>query len=157
MKKTLGILMITATLLSCEGIDCTLNNVVLCHYQFYDSATGNKISLTDTLTIVACGTDSVLYNIGVGTSSVELPMSYWNEADTLTFHLYGEDYYDRSTLFVNKTNTEHYESPDCPTTMFHYLTGVEWDGGVIDSVVISRPEVNYLQDENIKVYFHTTD
>ncbi len=158
MKKLIGIMLTaTAILASCEGVDCTLNNIVLCHYFFYDSETGDQISLADTLTITASGTDSVLYNHGVNTDGVSIPMSYQGETDTLTLHLYSEGYYCPCTLFVSKTNTPHYESPDCPTTMFHYLTGVEWNGEVIDSVVIGRAEVNYLQDENIKVYFRTSD
>ncbi len=157
MRRLVGILFVVACLCSCEGIDCSLNNVVSCYYSFYSSESGSKVSLTDTLTITAQGTDSILYNRGVNTSTVDVPMSYFNDADTLTFIIYGEDYYSVSTIYVSKTNTQHFESPDCPTSMFHYITDVTFDSNVIDSVVMVRPEVDYMQDENIKVYFRTSD
>ncbi len=156
MRKLLCILMVAATLSSCEGIDCTWNNVGCCNYYFYSSSTNSKISLTDTLTVTSFGTDSILYNRGVNTSYLSLPMSYWNDTDTLVFLLESDDYTLSSTLYVSKTNVQHHESPDCPTTMFHQLTDINFVSNVIDSVIISRPEVNYLQDENIKVYFHTS-
>ncbi len=149
------VLCAAALLMGCEGIDCTLNNVVYCYYGFYDSGTGKQVSLTDTLTVTAEGTDSVLYNRGVNISSVQVPMSYWNETDTLVFLLYGEDHYYRNTFYVSKENIVHHETPDCPTTMFHQLMDVSFQSGIIDSVVISRPEVDYMQDENIKIYFRT--
>ncbi len=157
MKKSLGILLAVLCLCSCEGIDCVLNNVVSCYYTFYSSETGNNISLIDTLTITAQGTDSILFNRGVNTSSVALPMSYDNDTDTLSFIVYGEDYYNVSTLYVSKTNVQHFESPDCPTSMFHFITDVTFDSNVIDSVVVIKADVNYMQDENIKVYFRTSD
>ncbi len=157
MRRLLGILSVVACICSCEGIDCTLNNVVSCYYGFYSSETGSGVSLLDTLTITAQGTDSILYNRGVNTSTVDVPMSYFNETDTLRFIIYGEDYYSVSTIYVSKENTQHFESPDCPTSMFHLITDVTFDSNIIDSVVVVRPEVDYMQDENIKVYFRTSD
>ncbi len=157
MKKLWAILLLSVLLVSCEGVDCTLNNMVLCHYSFYDSNSGDAISLSDTLTITAQGTDSVLFNQGVNKSSVSLPMSYGNDTDSLLFTITGDGYSYESTIFVSKTNIPHYESPDCPTTMFHQITDATCVSSVIDSVVVIRSSVNYLQDENIKVYIRTAD
>ncbi len=155
MRRGVLAYMLCLALAGCEGIDCTLNNVVLCHYSFYSSENGSLVTLADTLTVTAQGTDSVLYNQGAGISGVDLPMSYFSDVDTLVFTLQGDGYGTRSVIRVEKTNVEHYESPDCPTTMFHYLSGVSFASTVMDSVVIRRVEVNYLQDENIRIYFHT--
>ncbi len=155
LRHGLLALCLALALASCEGIDCTLNNVSLCNIYFYSSETGKSISLADTLTVTAVGTDSVLYNRGVNASYVSLPLSYHAETDTLVLSVEGEDYFLQSTLYVSKTNTEHYESPDCPTTMFHTITGAECRSSVVDSGVVKRAEVDYLQDENIRVYFHT--
>ncbi len=145
-------------LCACEGINCTLNNVVLCHYTFYDSQSGRQISLSDTLTITAYGTDSILYNSGVNASSVSLPMSYYADCDTLLFYIWGDSVvYPTITLYVSKENTVHYESPDCPSTMFHHITGVSSPSLLVDTVSIIRADVDYLQDENIRVYFRTAD
>lgn len=143
----------------CDSVDCSLQNVVLCHYAFYDSHTGQAIKLTDTLTITAAGTDSVLFNRGVGKQEVSLPMSYGRDADTLTFSITGPDYATGVTLEVKKVNTPHFDSPDCPSNMFHYLTEVNVMGAsyVVDSVIISKPTVNYDTAENIQIYFRTAD
>ena len=82
-------------------------------------------------------------------------MSYWKETDTLDLHIFNKEASYRATLFVSKSNMQHFESPDCPTTMFHRLTSVSHTGSIVDSVVIVRPDVDFLQDENIKIYFHT--
>lgn len=156
MKRIPALFFLFLLLTACEGVDCTLNNVVLCRYGFYDSTTGKSIQLSDTLTITAAGTDSILYNRGVNTSRVTLPMSYWQEADTLTLHISGKDYTYTNTLRIQKNNTQHFESPDCPTTMFHHIEKATLMSGVtIDSVVVVKPTVNYEQDENIKIYFRT--
>ena len=148
-------------LFSCDSIDCTLNNVVSCNYAFYASSSGTAITLNDTLTITTEGSDSILYNKGTKVSTLSLPMSYWQEADTLHFHLFNEETgLDTDIVIrVKKSNIQHFESPDCPTTMFHELQDVEFENvhGYVDSVVINSTSVNYASEENIKIYMHTDD
>ncbi len=140
---------------ACEGVDCTLDNMVLCHFSFYSSTTGSAIALGDILTITAEGTDSILFNSGENVSKLSLPMSYWKDADTLNFIVDTQTGTFVSQVIINKTNLQHFESPDCPISMFHHITGVSAAGDVIDSIAISRNEVNYEQDENIKVFIRT--
>ena len=146
-------------LCSCEGINCTLNNVVTCNIAFYSSSTGEAVSITDTLTVTAMGTDSILYNKGISTSKLSLPMSYWNEADSLILNISGSSEQYKPIIIINKSNTVHFESPDCPSVMFHVIEGVDWDNdlGLIDSVTISNPAVNYDALENIRIYLHTVE
>ncbi|MDE7166354.1 MAG: hypothetical protein K2O17_04930 [Bacteroidaceae bacterium] len=154
-------LLLSFVLLSCESIDCTLNNVVTCKYAFYSSSDGAAFTLADTLSITAEGTDSVLYNRGSKVKSVSLPMSYWQETDTLNFRFYNRETGLDATIaiYIKKSNTPHFESPDCPTTMFHELREVTYreEQGLVDSVVIAHPSVNYASKENIKIYLHTAD
>lgn len=155
-RNTLGILAMTCcmVLASCDSADCSLNNTVYCHYGFYDAA-GNKVALKDTLSILAYGTDKVLYNRGVGKSDVKLPMSYYQNADTLKIRVWGDGYAYESDIVLEKTNTEYFESPDCPVNMFHNITGARvLNGMMVDSVVVIKPSVNYQTDENIKIYLH---
>ncbi len=140
---------------SCESVDCTLNNIVLCHFSFYSSTTGQAIALSDTLTVTALGTDSILFNRGRNVSTLSLPMSYWKDADTLNFIVKNQTATFASQVIIEKTNTQHYESPDCPVTMFHHITNVSSTGNVIDSIAIARNEINYLQDENVKIFIRT--
>lgn len=154
-------LSLSYVLLSCESIDCTLNNVVTCKYAFYSSSDGTAVTLADTLSITAEGTDSVLYNKGSKMKSVSLPMSYWQETDTLNFRFYNREtgLDETIVIYVKKNNTPHFESPDCPTNMFHELQEVTFRGeqGVVDSIVIAHPSVNYASQENIRIYLHTAN
>ncbi len=160
MRKTLALLIWMGLILAgCEGIDCTINNVVTCNYTFY--ASGNQVSVDDTLTVTAAGSDSVLFNRGYGISTLSLPMSYWQNADTLDFNFVNADNATYTlTLRIKKTNIPHFENPDCPTTMFHELLQVDYDestANVIDSVVVTNNLVQYGSFENIKIYLHSDD
>ena len=161
MKKLWGILFGLMLLVGCEGLDCTINNVVTLNVGFYSSETGGTYSITDTLNVTAEGTDSVLYNRGIRITYVKLPMSYWQKADTLHFNFYNPetDVANDVTLRIDKTNTQHFESPDCPSSMFHEITAVEFEctTGYVDSVIIANTKVNYESSENIKIYLHTAD
>ncbi|MBQ0021159.1 MAG: hypothetical protein KBT39_11645 [Bacteroidales bacterium] len=160
MKKILLCVMLLVAvafgITSCDSIDCSLENQVLCQMGFYD-ATGAPVALTDTLTITAAGTDSVLYNRGIKTSKVGLPLSYYKDGDTLTLTLYGEHYLLQDDVVIKKTNYEHFESLDCPVKMMHVINGVESTNHFIDSVVVVSPKVEYNNGENIKIYLHTAD
>lgn len=145
-----AVLSLPLFLSSCDGIDCTINNVVSLHVGFYSSE-GTELAYADTLTITAAGTDSVLLNRGIRKSAVELPMSFDAKADTLSFSFDGYVI----TLRVAKTNKPHFESPDCPIVVYHELEGLDFDDplGQVDSIVIVRKSVNNEPLENIRFYF----
>ena len=147
-----GLLLLLA---ACETIDCTLYNTIGLKARFYSQ--GAAVSITDTLTISACGTDSVLLNRAVSASDVTLPMSFWQAADTFLLRVEGDDYVLADTLCVQKTNTPHFESPDCPSTMFHQITAVSCSRTFIDSVVIVQSSVNFSQFENIQIHLRSGD
>ena len=159
MRRAFYVLvMVLATgLTGCENIDCTLNNVVLCHFSFYDVETGKSVALLDTLTITAEGTDSVLLNRATNKKNVSVPLSYYKDRDTLNFIITTEeDGVFESSIIIQKSGQVHFESPDCPTTMFHTIQDARvYSGVVIDSVAVVRRDVNYLQDENIQVFVRT--
>ena len=164
MKRSRLYILIVAlcTLLAgCESIDCTLNNVVCLRIGFYASDSKEKVSVLDTLTITAEGTDSVLLNRGVKTSDVKLPMSYWQDEDVLRMTFTETLTRNKRSLVlrVGKTNTQHYEGPECPTVMFHNLKNVDFDdeNGLVDSVVVTNKHVNYAPKENIQIYLHAAD
>ena len=66
MKWTKSLLAATLslTLTACAEIDCPLQNIVALRVGFY-GADGAQIQLPDTLSILAAGTDSVLFNRGI--------------------------------------------------------------------------------------------
>ena len=147
-------------LASCESIDCTLNNIVTCNYAFYNSE-GEAVGVSDTLTVTADGTDSILLNKEANVETFSIPMSYWRDEDTLnlSFKSASSDYVLRMVMYVGKTNHEYFESPDCPTSMFHELKSLYFETNTpfVDSVVVVNKAVNYDAQENVRIYLHTAD
>ncbi len=144
---------------SCSNIDCPLSNTVTVKYVFYNSGTGSAAMLKDTLTVTAAGTDTVLYNLGVNLSELQLPMSYRLGADTLLFHISSGGAKRTDTVVVAHTNEAHFESVDCSPAMFHTITSANVEKGSaaasltrIDSVCVNNSKVSYDIVENIKVY-----
>lgn len=144
-----------ALLGACDQADCTLDNSVTYTCNFY--AEGSKVTLNDIITVTACGTDSVLVNQKQGATGIELPMSYWNEEDTLVLRIQGSGYTMEDTIWIKKNNIPHFESPDCPTKMFHLITNVNSTHTFIDSLSLVNPNVNYADVENIQIHFHAAD
>lgn len=164
MKKLSKILAVTcvATLIltACSTALCPLNNTVYSTYGFYASLNGteNQVSVQDTMTIKAAGTDSILINRMLGAQSVELPLSFTAKEDTLIFEFINAAQQLRTdTIWVAKDNLPHYESPECPAAMFHYVTGVRSTHVLIDSVYVVNPNINYNASENFKIYFRTAN
>ena len=153
-KKTFFLAFIIALMgiSSCDSIDCTLNNIVVMTCNFYQD--GKAVQLNDTLTVTAVGADNPLLNRKLRVSTMALPLSYFNQIDTLLLNVSGEDYTITDTLWIEKTSYTHFESPDCPVNMFHDITSVRSTHLFIDSVTITRPEVNFVEYENIQIHFY---
>lgn len=139
---------------ACESYDCTLYNYVGMYGKFYKD--GATVSIKDTLTITSGKAGLVLLNRSVGTSKLNLPLSYWQDEDTLVLKVEGRDslgtyYLFRDTVWVSKSNTVHYESPDCPTTLFHTIQEVRSTHVFIDSITIIRSSVNYETTDNLQI------
>ena len=74
---------------------------------------GVAVSIKDTLTITAGKAGPVLLNRSVNTSKLNLPLSYWQDEDTLVFHIQGknqanEEYLIRDTVWIKKSNQVHF-------------------------------------------------
>ena len=163
MKKVLSIIMGVAVLAwatnSCDDAGCTLYNSTLCHIVFYDTD-GNIYSLTDTLTVHAVGTDNLVYNRGKNLNTIQVQLSYDKDIDTLLYEhwLEEDDTHRMDTIYIQKTNTPHFESPDCGTSMFHDITKV-WYGNddrfpndpFFGKVTVVHPQVYYNSSDNIHI------
>ena len=141
-----GILLLAA----CEAYDCTLYNHVGCYAAF--DKEGTAVRITDTLTITSGKNGPTLLNMSVNTASLDLPLSYWQDEDTLVFTIKGEDYMLRDTVWITKTNQVHYESPDCPTTLFHEIQDVRSTNEFIKSITVTRSSVNYELTNNLQIH-----
>lgn len=143
---------------SCEMSDCPINNIVYGTYGFYQQGEegDEKITLLDTLTIRAAGTDSILVNRYIKASEVDVPVSYTAKADTLILTFTSElGSVAEDSIIIRKENIRHYESPDCPASMFHIVQGVQHTRVFIDSIAIINPNINYNVSEHFKIYFRT--
>lgn len=150
----------TAGMTACSDVDCPLYNTVHMRYGLYNSGDNSPLSLTDTLSIRAIGTDSVLYNRGIGIKSLMLPLSYNNAADTLLWQWStSAGVIATDTLIIEKTNEMHSESMDCNMVMFHHIKSVQLRRSataahypIIDSVAIKNRQVTYDATEHLHVY-----
>lgn len=156
---------------ACTSIDCSLDSVVVWTLTFYDSATDSPIKLPCILSVDAerAGT---LYNQAYNVSSIALPMSHTADADTLYLKWGYQNKADANgnvvyevtdKLIVAHENYGHFDAMDCPAAVFHTITGTHLEGHpfaefpfTIDSVSVIRPQVDYQDVENIRLYFNTS-
>lgn len=153
--------LLTAVLLSsCNETACPLNNTVMGHFGFYKNQEGglSKIKVMETLTVTAAGTDSVLINQEYGTDEIKIPLSYTSGTDTIVFSFEKDNsMVTKDTIFITKRSYPYYESPDCPTVIFHNIEHLQSSHRYIDTVLLVNPNLDYNATENFKIVFHTTD
>lgn len=158
MKQRKGVFLaflLTLTgLCCCDTIDCTLNNTVVMTCKFYKD--GKSVQLDDTLTVTAFGVDNPLLNRKLGTSSMALPLSFFNSVDTLMLNISSPTSNFTDTLWIEKISHNHFESPDCPVNMFHNITAVRSTHLFIDSITITRKDVDFFEDENLQIHLYSS-
>lgn len=164
LKKLLPVATLCGLLAACSNIDCPLDNVVLMQCNLFSTETQQALTLADTLSITPAGRDTLLLNRATGVSSFLVPLKEGATSDTLLLHL--SDAVGRSavdTLFVRHTPQPHFESLDCPASVFHTLTGAAFTTHplselplTIDSVAVVRATVNYDDIENIRIFLRST-
>lgn len=166
--KHLITLAATSLLASCSSIDCQLDSVVVWTLSFYDSETESPMKLPCLLTVDAKGAGT-LFNRGQGINAMPLPMSLNAAADTLYLR-WGvefeaeegetpEIYEVTDVLTIDHDNYPHFDAIDCPAAVFHLITDARFQTHspqvfplVIDSLSITRPQVDYTDVENIRLY-----
>ncbi|MCR4995530.1 MAG: hypothetical protein K6A32_09210 [Bacteroidales bacterium] len=133
-------------------------------YGFYASArgddgvfvAGDAVSVGDTLTVTALGPDTVLVNKLVGQSGMSLPVSYYADVDILELAFVdAQGATAADTLWLHKKNLHHFDDPSCPVHLWHTILDVRSTHHLIDTVLISEPDVNYDGLENLQIYFFT--
>lgn len=135
---------------ACESYDCTLYNYVGMYGSFYRN--GAAVQINDTLTISSGKAGRVLLNGALGSSRIIVPLSYWNDEDTLVFRVNGKGYILRDSVWITKSNQVHYESPDCPSTLFHTIQSVRSTHTFIKDITVIRSSVNYETTDNLQIH-----
>ena len=135
MRRIVVVLFLTLIILAaCTSIDCPVQNKVYTNYNLYKSDGSVDTLTVDTLTIVTKVADGTL--------------------DTLLNQSTGITYFELDTIRVRKEDLPHFESVDCGMSYFHKLTSVSNTKFILDSVVISNPNVNYDTNiEHFRIYF----
>lgn len=181
----------TMLLGACTNIDCPLDNVVMMQCGIYDAETEQPLTLPVewALSVKPADRDTILLNRAYGTESFLLPLKEGEEKDTLLFFLAPISYdtgntgeeegtqegegtenqpaatsIEPDTLFVNHIGTPHFESVDCPASVFHNITEAATKANpknqlrwTLDRVKLVRTTVNYDDIENLRIYLRTTD
>jgi len=105
-----------------------------------------------TETIGTARRDTVLVNKVQDRSYVQVPMSYYNKADTLVFAY--SSISRRDTIIVEHDAYPHVELPECGTHFYHTLRSIRVTDAAIDHIEIVNPLVNNEKKENVKIYFN---
>lgn len=158
-----GVGMLMVGLSACSNIDCPLDNVVSLQCNLYDASTQSALTLSDVLSVTPAGRDTLLLNQATGIKSFLLPLKEAGTQDTLLLHFANaQGAVQVDTLFVNHTPQPHFESLDCPSSVFHTLNAVRVsaqglaNSAIVDSVSLVRPIVNYDDIENIRLFIRTS-
>ncbi|MBR6036407.1 MAG: hypothetical protein IKP41_05575 [Bacteroidaceae bacterium] len=96
--------------------------------------------------------DTILVNQLYGASSMKVPMSYFNEMDTLILSYKSITLKD--TIKIKHSGYPNVELPECGTYRFHTLHQVTATDAAIDHIEISDSKVNYDGKTNIKIFFN---
>ena len=158
-----GVGMFMVGLSACSNIDCPLDNVVSLQCNLYDASTQSTLTLSDVLSVTPAGRDTLLLNQATGIKSFLLPLKEAGAQDTLLLHFANaQGAVQVDTLFVNHTPQPHFESLDCPSSVFHTLNAVRVsaqgsaNSAIVDSVSLVRPIVNYDDIEYIRLFIRTS-
>lgn len=153
MRNVVFVVLAVLMMSACDTADCTLYNKVTMGMTFWDG-TGEKMMIKSFYSITTAGIDSVLVNKDRNRQGVDLPLSYWAELDSFFLHVWMEDDVATvDTIVVEKSNRPHFESPDCPTRMFHDILGIRHSKQMLDSVRVVKSAVEFGQLENVRLYF----
>lgn len=131
---------------ACSSIDCPVQNTVYTVYEL--TADGEQVdTLRDTMFVYTHrrdGSDTLIFNSGIGLTQFSLPISYSHPEDTLYFLLVNRpDFIALDTVFVKKQDIPHFESVDCSASFFHRLTAVRSTHAAIETIAIHKDFVDY--------------
>ena len=157
-RQLICLLLILCSLLhaGCDGgYDCALENVAYNRIKFYTAgadSTDTEYTFSEPLTvsILINGSASTVINHISNAKEIKLPMSYTADCDTVILNFF-DNYND--TLYIGHNNIPIYQSMECGVIMHHRLTTATSTNILIDSMAINNADVNFNNNENIKLYF----
>lgn len=143
---------------ACEVENCPPNSLTYAQFNFVDQY-GRSIEYTDTLTVVGrmvtadTTINDTLINRETSVSSLSLPLSYNNETQfIIRYNRQGQD-----VITVKHRNIPYFMNLDCGTMMFYEVTEATSTNRMMDSLVITNPNIDNNEKENFKLYFTVAD
>lgn len=163
MKKlpiVLGILLVAVVSFfpACEVENCPPNALAYAQFAFVDQY-GRSVQYTDTLTVIGqletAGKTiyDTLINKSTNTSTLSLPLSYGEQ----TRFIFQYTNRQSDILTITHRNIPYFINLDCGTMMFYEVTGAETTTRMLDSLVITNPNIDNYEKENFKIYFTVSD
>lgn len=157
LKNIIIVSVFMSILFSCSSDGCLDNQSSIPLAGFYSSATNEAVSL-DSINIYGIGAtgDSLLSVIGTSTQQVYLPFRSTQDSTSFCVH-YG--YTEVSSPEMNDTilfkynSTIYFASEECGAMYKYDITSVQYTRHIIDTIIISNPEINNIDIERIKIYF----
>ena len=134
-----------------EDADCSETARKMMYASFYKKSSTSVKDTIDTLTVTAFGTDSVLVNKDLKTSSEILPLNWTAESTVYVFHYISSNKYD--TIRVLHTNVPTFVSMECGYSMVQTLNKVKYTKHVLDSIYIAYSLANSDAIQNIRIYY----
>ena len=143
---------------ACEVENCPPNALAFAHFSFVDQY-GRAVMYTDTLTVIGqidSGDSTIndtLINRDTEIGELSIPLSYGEQ----TRFILSYNGRSRDVITVNHRNIPYFMNLDCGTMMFYEVTSAESTTRMLDSLVITNPNIDNNEKENFKIYFTVTD
>lgn len=143
---------------ACEVENCPPNALAFAYFSFVDQY-GRAVAYTDTLTVVGqidSGDSTIndtLINRETKVSELSLPLSY----GTQTRFVLSYNGRTQDVITIDHRNIPYFMNLDCGTMMFYEVTNAETTTRMLDSLVITNPNIDNNEKENFKIYFTVTD
>ncbi len=142
---------------ACEVENCPPNALAFAYFSFVDQY-GRAVAYTDTLTVVGqidSGDSTIndtLINRETKVSELSLPLSY----GTQTRFVLSYNGRTQDVITIDHRNIPYFMNLDCGTMMFYEVTNAETTTRMLDSLVITNPNIDNNEKENFKIYFTVT-
>lgn len=138
----------------CSSNGCLDNRNSLPLAGFYSAATGDAVTVSG-LTVGGLGAanDSLLMN-NSSASQVYLPFRASIDEVTYIFTAATETDTVSDELTFTYNVMPYFDNVECGAMYRYKITGVWYDGVLIDSVAITDSLITNVESERIKIYFH---
>lgn len=140
-----------ASISGCSNIDCPLDSVVV-----LTCAVESENNDYTEINVYAStgGKDSLLANgITPKDATFAIPVRHDVGTDTLLLVVSQPDGSELcDSVWITHTNEPHVEALDCPIAVFHHIQEIRHTYKCVDSVKLVRPNVNYEDITNAKIY-----